>query len=152
MILLVHLSGCTQIEEESHISQDLLNQIFNLRISRILSGAIVPTRAMMMSPQQLRSNPRYRILRGFRRRVWNKLGWPTPSRYGISDSRPADTGVMDTTEDGPMQIEPGELFEGSDEHAESATMAEIDPLLSSDPMDLLQWDEWESLASGLFSN
>ena len=38
-----------------------------------------------------------------------------------------------------------------DDKMEDNTMtAALDGLLNSDPMDLLQWDEWESISTGSF--
>lgn len=38
-----------------------------------------------------------------------------------------------------------------DDGIEDDTMAvALDNILNSDPMDLLQWDEWESISAGFF--
>jgi hypothetical protein len=85
MILLLHLSTCAQRDEEANLSRNFIDQVFDLRRNRILSGTFVPLGAMMENTRaNPHSNPRYSALNILRTRVWQKFGWPIPNAYSQS--------------------------------------------------------------------
>lgn len=149
----MHLSACSHLDEESRLSQDLVDQIFSLRVNRILSMNNVSVRAMMTedenSETSQKSNPRYRILWDLRKRVWHKVGWSLPSYEAAPGALEADMAMQETNEEAfpPAASEiPSQCCE---ETEDSTVMTALDNiLLAGDPMDLLQWDEWESLTAG----
>lgn len=121
-----------------------------------------------MNYHRQRSNPRYLILVELRRRVWEKVGWENDGK-GID---PWDGWIVDgevvvgtTGEDEEMKVDvrknggPNErptdlaIMNGwSNEWVmDRSTGSEaLDSILAGDPMDLFQWNEWESLASEFF--
>jgi len=79
MILLLHLSTCEKRDEESHLSRELIDQIFGLRRNHILAGNILPLSAHMGNLRaRPHSNSRYSALFMLRARVWQQFGWPIP--------------------------------------------------------------------------
>ena len=99
------------------------------------------------------SNPRYRMLRNLRERVWHKVGWQIPSGEAVRGSLQTDTVMQRTNEENPRTAASARTTRDDDDGTEDDTMtAALDNLLNSDPMDMLQWDEWESISAGLFMN
>lgn len=72
MILLMHLSHCTNPDKEE-LSRGLVDRVFDLRISHITSNSHRPFKRAPSSNQQY--NWRYRSLNSMRARVWSKLNW-----------------------------------------------------------------------------
>ena len=96
------------------------------------------------------SNPRYYILKTLRKRVGQELNWPLPDTEAF---------LRGTWENGPIQESENEKFQPfisdivqqrSDGGEDSVMDAALDGFLTGDPMDLLQWDEWEDTATGMF--
>ncbi len=88
VILLKHLSGCSNHESESLAgSYDLITQVIDARREWIMRGPIRPLPAQLMpgsgTPSvtgglRLRmTDPRYRMLWTLKEEVWQKFGWPT---------------------------------------------------------------------------
>ena len=151
----MHLSTCSQLDEESRLSQDLVDQIFSLRVNRMLSIGSVPVRAMMMEDEKdkmsQKSNPRYRILWNLRKRVWQKVGWSMPSYEAVQGGLEVDTATQETNEETSSTAASEIPLQYRDESEDSTMMAALDNiLLTSDPLDLSQWDDWESITAGFF--
>lgn len=165
IILLMHISTCSDLLVEEALSRPLLDTIFRTRVDRILSARIRSTK--LRFKDDIRANPRYLILVELRKRVWKKVGWEydgkgvdpwggrtiegvdnvagvqsdaarLPSDHAIEDNKAAEM-VLD-------QIP--HIWSSTD----STGLEGLDNLLASDPMDLFQWDEWESLAADFFTN
>ncbi len=156
IILLLHLSACSHLDEESRLSQDLVDQIFKLRINHMLRWSDAPTRATMTGDKKAetlqKSNPRYRMLWNLRERVWHKVGWRIPSSEAVRGSLQTDTAMQATNETNPrtaILANPPRYDYGTEDDTMTGA---LDNLLNSDPMDLLQWDEWESNSAELFMN
>jgi len=134
MILLLHLSTCAQWDEEARLSRNLIDQVFDLRRNRILSGTIVPLGAKMGNIRtHLNSNPRYSTLNILRTRVWQKFGWPISDAYGQREL----SSEMETVETG-RQCESGPNdFSVSD--AWNAFSADPPSNVSD-----LEWEDWTS--------
>ena len=97
-----------------------------------------------------KSNPRYRMLWKLRERVWHKVGWPIPNNETVRGSLPMDTAMQRTIQEHShtaASATPPQYEGGTDDDTMTAA---LDDLFSSDPMDLLQWDEWESISAGSF--
>jgi hypothetical protein len=169
IILLLHVSTCPHIVEEETISRSLIDKIICLRVNRIRSGILIPDKfrfGVGCYPQ--RSNARYLILVELRKRVWKKVGWENDGK-GID---PWGGGIVNgevvvggTRKDGEMKVDVGSngglserpidlpIINGwsNDWTLDEGTGLEgFDSILAGDPMDLFQWNEWESLASEFF--
>lgn len=71
----MHLSTCSNIAEEEHLSRSPLDQILSLRVNRILNGSVVPVKDLLCGKDRLqRTNARYLIMVELRRRFWKKIG------------------------------------------------------------------------------
>lgn len=151
IILLLHLSGCTHLDEESRLSQDLVDQVFKLRVNHMLKWNDAVKRALMTGDAKA-PNPRYRILRNLRERVWHKLGWQIPSGEAFRGSLQTDTAMQGTIEETPCAAASVNSLLYEDGKEDDTMTAALDNILNSDPMDMLQWDEWESISAGLFMN
>jgi hypothetical protein len=164
IILLMHLSTCANIGDEDR-SRYLLDQTMTVRVNRILNGSVVPTKALLRGdchPQ--RANPRYLILVELRKRVWKKVGWDVDGKGRDPwAGRRAEEEVVGGGED---EVVLGQNLEVETSHEEAKLeepngawdayettgLESLDNILAGDPMDMFQWDEWESLASDFFAN
>ncbi|KUJ10476.1 uncharacterized protein LY89DRAFT_262461 [Mollisia scopiformis] len=153
IILLMHLSSCTHIYSEESLSRSLLDDVFELRISRIRAGSIISEKAKIkgeMLPQ--RSNKRYSMLVDLRMRVWKRLGWdrngrgkdPFCGRLDDEDGQRAET----SGEEGINDVAKGGQEDSTD--SMNSYMVGIEDLMAEDPMDMFHWDKWEGLTEGLF--
>lgn len=156
IILLLHLSACSHLDEESRLSQDLVDQIFKLRVNHMLRWSDAQTRATMTGDKKAetlqKSNPRYRMLRNLRERVWHKVGWQIPSSEAGQGSSQTDTAMQGTSENNHPTAASANTPRYDNGTEDDTMTAALDNILSSDPMDMLQWDEWESISAGLFMN
>ena len=92
------------------------------------------------------------MLRNLRESVWHKIGWQVPCSEAVRGSLQTDTATQGMNEENP-RITASANTSGDDDGTEDDTMtAALDNLLNSDPLDMLQWDEWESISAGLFMN
>ena len=133
-------------------------------MSRILSGSVVPNKSLLRAdcnPQK--GNPRYLIMVELRKRVWKKVGWDIDGKGTDPWAGKLMQGQFVGVENDEIMPEP--LLGENTSHANTA-MLEIldgdwstngitgleglDHILAGDPMDLFQWEEWESLASNFF--
>jgi hypothetical protein len=154
MILLLHLSGCSQLDEESILSRDLVDRVFKLRVDRKVNGAQVRELPLIRGVRKVkRSNPRYNILWTLRVRLWHKFGWSITGIEDLQKALQVDTTVEDTRiAKGNSDIPALETTnQGNDEGPENTIVTALDDIFPCDPMDMLQWDEWESLTSGFFT-
>lgn len=133
-----------------------MDTIQRTRIDRILNP-IIPRKQKIRD--DLRVNPRYLFLVELRKRVWRKVGWESDGKgvdpwrgrtfEGVdADHKPSDLLAMDQPEEPDVLTEDwdaGWLGDGTD-------LEGLDTLLSNDPMDIVHWDEWESLATGFFAS
>jgi hypothetical protein len=156
--MFMHISTCSDLDSEESLSRSLLDTILQVRVDRILSPNILSPRVK----HDVRANPRYLILVELRKRVWSKVGWENDGR-GVDpwrgrsldmDGAPA-TSAMESKNKVPK----GGVKESMMVHewdgiwtTEHGTgMEDLDSILASDPLDLFQWDDWESLAAGFFA-
>ena len=169
IILLLHLSACTHIVEEETLSRTLLDSSMGLRVDRIMKGSTLPVGAVIRADDQLqRGNPRYLILKELRKRVWRKVGWdrdgkgvdPWHGRLELEEV--VEGGFKDVTKDtysGQSEVEgasnEAQLRGGLNEEwfgEESMNLVDFDSVMTGDPSDMFQWDEWESLTSEFFAS
>ena len=100
-----------------------------------------------------------------RKRVWKKVGWDSDGKgkdpwvgttvqgetIGGGDVDPApDSQLGITAPDTDQAILEDVTAEWNTN--QSTGLDGLDNLLAGDPMDLFQWDEWESLASEFFAS
>lgn len=146
----MHLSGCSELDEESRLSQDLVDQVFGLRVNHMLRYSHVSIKAVMTGHERdetsQKYNARYRMLWKLRKRVWHKVGWPIPSHESTQDHVPADRPRQAMTYEATVRA----ASESVGQHPDGTDKNTVDDFLNSDPMDLLQWDEWESITAGFF--
>jgi hypothetical protein len=167
----MHLSTCVCINEEEDLSRSLLDQILSLRVNRIMNGSVVPMKDMLCGNDRLqRTNPRYLIMVELRRRVWKKIGWDCDGRgvdpwWGKLDALTrGDVGrtEADAMPDNNTEANVGMslptpnprvgVWSGEWNTNDTTSLEELDSILAGDPMDMLQWDEWESLTSEFFAS
>ena len=149
IILLMHLSGCSHPDTESQ-TRDLVDQTINLRSTWILSGTVHPMGAMRWDGRLPYLNPRYCILKTLRKRVGQELRWALPESDTFLGGARED-GTLLATENEMSQVTASECVQQRNTGEEdSALDAALDNFLTGDPMDLLQWDEWEDTATGIF--
>ncbi|KAE8441557.1 hypothetical protein EG329_004676 [Mollisiaceae sp. DMI_Dod_QoI] len=165
IILLMHLSTCTNVCSEESLSRSLLDDVFELRVSRILAGTVVAEKAMIHGEQRpQRSNTRYSMLVELRAKVWKKLGWDKDGKgkdpWGgmlIDEDEDTDEVAAEEVEcqdlgmDGILIGAKGEVQENQEPSAacEDSQLDNFgDP--GEDPLDMFHWDKWEGLAEGLF--
>ena len=97
------------------------------------------------------SNPRYHILRTLRKRVGQQLGWPLP----VGEIYLGGVYLDRLTQQKGRESLSSATSENCQQHSEDQDFgldAALDDFLTGDPMDLLQWDEWESVSAGMFTN
>ncbi|CZR62627.1 uncharacterized protein PAC_12524 [Phialocephala subalpina] len=155
IILLMHLSTCTDICSEESLSRSLLDDVFELRVSRILAGTIISEKARINSekiPQ--RANSRYSMLVELRARIWKRCGWDRDGKGkdpwgGRLDDFDEDE---DATKEAAEGVTDVELKDGlqSSLLSESFQPQSIGDLMDEDPLNMFQWDKWEGLTEGLF--
>lgn len=160
----MHLSTCTNITEEERMSRSLLDEILSLRVNRIMNGTLIPMNTMLRGDDRpQRANPRYLIMVNLRRRVWKKIGWDSDGKGidpwgGRLPCASEEEVAADLDKEGVDSMEfvvPEQGIEGWNGNwgAESTTgLEQLDTILAGDPMDLFQWDEWESLATEFFAS
>jgi hypothetical protein len=96
------------------------------------------------------SNPRYYILKTLRKRVGQELGWPLPKSEAFLGGTRED-GPLQETGNERSQVAISECAQQRNNGEEDGAMgAVLDDFLTGDPMDLLQWDEWEDSTTGMF--
>lgn len=163
----MHLSTCTNIAEEEHLSRSLLDQVLSLRVNRILSGSLLLIKDPLCGNDRLqRTNARYLIMVELRRRVWKKIGWESDGRgvdpwwgrlngliaEGQEEARPSNE-ESENSNIGTAAPDPlAEAWNGEWNAADTTGLEELDNILAGDPVDMFQWDEWESLASDFFAS
>lgn len=136
----MHLSGCSESDEENRISRTLLDQTFTLRINRITNGTILPLKDRASGLQKANSNPRYHVLQGLRKKVWHRFDWPIPSNEGLYYPFEADKAEEGICNDASHCAASGAPSRYSDQFEDSAMLAELDSMLADDFADLIQWD------------
>jgi len=112
-----------------------------------------------------RANPRYLILVELRKRVWKKVGWEHDGKsfdpWGgkILEGEVVGGGEEEPTEDGRDDLRkeqvlprPTTMWNDGLIGNEGTGVEDLDAILGGDPMDMFQWDEWESLTSDFFAN
>jgi hypothetical protein len=129
-----------------------------------MNGNPVPMNTMLRgddNPQ--RANPRYLIMVNLRRRVWKKIGWDSdgqgidpwggrvPCASEVEIVRDVEKGAPAGIESG-IPEQPMEGWNGKYSVEETTGLEELDSILAGDPMDMFQWDEWESLTSEFFAS
>lgn len=148
----MHLDGCEQQDEESKLSRNLIDQVFDLRISRILSGkydASTSTRLTAGHCNCLRQyNSRYRALTTLKRRVWQKFRWATPNPNNAQGSVVEDAVDMGYPTDASVGLMPVHDH-GPDGDSMSALW---DDFAAAAPLEIPNWDDWESLTAGFFTD
>jgi hypothetical protein len=164
----MHISTCTNLTEEETLSRSLIDDILCLRINHIMNGDVVPKNTRIGGEHCAgRANPRHLIMVSLRRRVWKKIGWeddgkgrdPWGGRF-IEGLGEVDGGVeaekapCERFEIVPEQkmYAPQQAWSADWEGGVDTGMEELDTLLSGDPLDMFQWDEWESLTSEFFAS
>lgn len=159
----MHLSTCPNICEEEY-SRYLLDQIMSLRVNRISNGSVLPpTKALLCGDTHAnRANPRYSIMVELRRRVWRNVGWESDGKGRDPWARKKVRGEV--VRGGDDKVIPDQNLEVKSSHHEeqmphqnleandSTGLEGLDTILASDPMDLFQWDDWESLTSDFFAS
>jgi hypothetical protein len=91
MILLKHLSACPHVDQESKLNRDLVDQVFNIRIGRIMGSS---HHALKPTPDiQQQYNTRYRTLAATRVRIWTKFKWPI-----VLPNEAQQTSALNTTD------------------------------------------------------
>ena len=142
------------MDEESRLSQVIVDQIFDLRVNHILQWTDAPTRAMITGVEKdeplQKSNPRYRMLWKLRERVWHKVGWPILGTEAVRESLQIDTAMQGTNKDISHTAASVAPPQYDNRREDNVMTAALDELLNSDPMDLLQWDEWVSISAESF--
>lgn len=140
MILLMHLSGCSEADEENHSSRHLLDQTFTLRIDRITNGAVLPLNDRIRGPHKPNSNPRYHVLQGLRKKVWHTFGWQIPNNEGLCNHSQADKAEEGMCNGASHCAASGAPSRYGDQFEDSAMLDELDSMLADDFTDLIQWD------------
>jgi hypothetical protein len=168
----MHLSTCTNIAEEEHLSRSVLDQVMSLRVTRIRDGNPFQIKDMLCGNDRLqRMNARYLIMVELRRRVWTKIGWDCDGRGinpwwssldalinggNVVGSREAEVVPNNEKEAfGMGTTAPDPLlggWNGDWNPNETTGLEELDSILAGDPMDMFQWDEWESLTADFFAS
>lgn len=148
----MHLSTCPDICSEEALSRSLLDDIFELRVSRILAGIIISEETRIKGKETLqRANPRYSMLVDLRSRVWKRCGWgqggkgkdPWDGRLDDLDEA-EDTANQEVNLDANAEV-------GQQHMAANPTLQLKNPeILDEDPLDMFHWEEWEDLTEGLF--
>jgi hypothetical protein len=149
----MHLSTCTNTNAEEILSRSLLDDVFKLRVSRILAGSILADKVRFRGERS--GNTRYSMLVELRATVWKRLGWDR-------DGKGKDPwgGRLDPGLEGEAAV----AEDGHEEHttstaavniehihaAEGFQMDIIDKSMMEDPLNMFNWDEWEGLTEGLF--
>lgn len=134
-------------KEEAALSRDLIDQVFNLRLGRILTGDVSIN---SMTPRFInlrQHNSRYMALVTLKTRVWQKLGWSIPyinSQGGLDRGNP-ECAVK------PLEDEnPGVGF-GHDCSTEDDSISVLwDTFTAGASLyaDISDWDEWNLLSAG----
>ena len=162
VILFLHLRDCSHSDEESWLSQSLVDQIFQIRMNHILRWSDIPVEAILTANKRdvatlPKSNPRYRMLWNLRENVWGRHGCPIPIiEEPVQEISQKDTAMQPrtTNEDDIGKADaPVNLITCGDQAsiADSPTADVLDDLLNTDPMDLLDWHDCESASDGLFA-
>ena len=116
-----------------------------------------------------RTNPRYLILVELKKRVWKKIGWDAdgkgidpwgglPVQFEFSTGAevivPGFPASPEAKSANPGTADPNTEARWNKDWSLNETTGneDLDNILSGDPMDMFQWDEWESLASEFFAN
>lgn len=155
----MHLSTCPDLCSEERLSRLLLDNVFELRVSRILAGTIISEKAEIKGekiPQ--RANSRYSMLVDLRSRVWKRCGWdkdgkgkdPWNGRLDDLDEVEDADRYQNQAVDLDVVAEAGS-DEGQQHLAASSTLQLESPeFLDEDLLDMFHWDQWEGLTEGLF--
>jgi hypothetical protein len=164
IILLAHLLSCKDIGSEAVLSRDLLDNVLSLRVDWILRGSVLPSKVGLPAHgHTIRTNPRYLILVDLRKRVWSKLGWdkdglgkdPWGGRldnHEITQTPNAELEVGSTPANVPRPGSVGQDHKSDGDKGPDTTMEEAEGLWDGDPLDMMQWDEWDELTQGLFAS
>ncbi|RFU29504.1 hypothetical protein B7463_g6843, partial [Scytalidium lignicola] len=153
MILLVHLDGCPCPDEEAILSKDLIDQVFNFRLSRILNGSSASISFMIARCSNIHQyNSRYIALTTLKRRVWQKLGWSTPYRHNPEDMMEEDLGTVKFPNSDAPQT-PFGVGSSCNYPVEKDSISVLwDEFAAGAPLDndIASWDEWNLLSTGFF--
>jgi hypothetical protein len=164
IILLAHLLSCKDIGSEAVLSRGLIDDVLSLRVDWILRGSVLPTKAGLPAHSHtIRTNPRYLILVDLRKRVWSKLGWdkdglgkdPWGGRldhHETAQTTHAEFEAVSEFADAPKPDSVDQDYKGDGDKGLDATMVEAESLWDGDPLDMMQWDEWDELTQGLFAS
>lgn len=116
-----------------------------------------------------RANPRYLIMVNLRKRVWKKVGWDNDGKgvdpwAGRTREGPCQVAIGEEVEDRGLDvihrregfterlIAPTDIEPWNSWNADNGTgLDNLDAILTGDPLDMFQWDEWESLTSDFFA-
>jgi hypothetical protein len=125
---------------------------------------VLPTKAGLPAHgHTIRTNPRYLILVDLRKRVWSKLGWdkdglerdPWSGRLDHHKMVPisnAELEVVSKSTDAPKPDTVDQDYKVEGENVPDTAMVESESLWDGDPLDMMQWDEWDELTQGLFAS
>ena len=99
-ILLLHLTRCSNLSQETDDSFELLREVFSLRRRWINTGlvtnSIVNRPALAAGARRQderthgRGNPRYRWLIELKEQIWSKFDWPTTEDMDTDANTPID--------------------------------------------------------------
>jgi hypothetical protein len=168
VILLMHLSTCSDLPSEELSSRRLIDDTLRLRVNHILKGNRMTRSGGIDHPQ--RANPRYLIMVNLRKSVWKKIGWEDDGKSedpwagkkregpcGVASGEEGERGATDVSrrENGSTERDTAlpdveswnTWFAGNNDTG----LENLDAMLTGDPLDMFQWDEWDSLTSDFFA-
>ena len=167
----MHLSTCPSIAEEEALSRNLIEDIFCMRVNHILNGELLPPNMRVgPDPASHRANPRHLIMINLRERVWKKVGWDDDGKgvdpWGVRHAEDTENSCLGTDKERAIDVDETqeddsepmtglqlpEVIDGRYNVDDSTGLEELDNLLAGDPLDMFQWDEWESLTSEFFAS
>ena len=146
IILLMHLSGCSNPAGESRI-RDLVDRVMEVRQTWILSGSVTPTGHRALGPRPHLSNPRYRTLWALRSSMEQKLAWPTPKLRALLQDNTIDAEVqqmVSATSDTASLVDSHQHYQEQD----NGNYFLSNTFLARDIGSFSQWDDWESIIAG----
>jgi hypothetical protein len=153
MILLVHLDGCTCPDEEAILSKDLIDQVFSLRLGHILNGGASINLRTPRFNNLGQHNSRYSALITMKTRVWQKLSWSTPYSPHPQDGLGGELGGVNPPDGAALQVNPDVDF-GYEYPVEDSSVSSLwDEFTAGASLDagISDWDEWNLLSAGLFT-
>jgi hypothetical protein len=149
--------SCKDIGSEAVLSRALLDDVLSLRVDWILRGSVLPTKAGRPAHgHTIRTNPRYLILVDLRKRVWRGLGKdPWSGRldhHEVTQPPNAELEVVAESAETPVSDSIDRDDKSHKYMSTDTTMVEGGVLWDGDPLDMMQWGEWDELTQGLFAS